>query len=71
MENSKAWYLSRTVWAVIVMAVAAMLNQFGFGTISEGDQQNLVAIILSVVQGVAAIVAIIGRAVASTKITLA
>ena len=69
--ESKAWYLSKTVWAVIVMAVAAMLNQFGFGTISEGDQQNLVAIILSVVQGVASIVAIIGRAVATTKITLA
>lgn len=68
MDNSKPIWQSKTVISVLVLIAATIMQQFGLGVISEGDQQNLTAVILSVVQGVAAIMAIVGRVMAKKTI---
>lgn len=68
MDNSKPIWQSKTVISVLVLIAATIMQQFGLGVISEGDQQNLTAVILSVVQGLAAIMAIVGRVMAKKTI---
>ena len=68
MDNSKPIWQSKTVISVLVLIVATIMQQFGLGVISEGDQQNLTAVILSVIQGLAAIMAIVGRVTAKKTI---
>ena len=68
MDNSKPIWQSKTVISVLVLIAATIMQQFGLGVISEGDQQNLTAVILSVVQGLAAIMAIVGRVTAKKTI---
>lgn len=68
MDNSKPIWQSKTVISVLVLIVATIMQQFGLGAISEGDQQNLTAVILSVIQGLAAIMAIVGRVTAKKTI---
>ena len=68
MDNSKPIRQSKTVISVLVLIAATIMQQFGLGEISEGDQQNLTAVILSVVQGLAAIMAIVGRVMAKKTI---
>lgn len=68
MDNSKPIWQSKTVISVLVLIAATIMQQFGLGEISEGDQQNLTAVILSVIQGLAAIMAIVGRVMAKKTI---
>jgi|DEB0MinimDraft_10_1074344.scaffolds.fasta_scaffold92869_2 hypothetical protein len=68
MDNSKPIWQSKTVISVLVLIAATIMQQFGLGVISEGDQQNLTAVILSVIQGLAAIMAIVGRVTAKKTI---
>lgn len=68
MDNSKPIWQSKTVISVLVLIAATIMQQFGLGEIGEGDQQNLTAVILSVVQGLAAIMAIVGRVMAKKTI---
>ena len=68
MDNAKPNWQSKTVISVLVLIAATIMQQFGLGVISEGDQQNLTAVILSVVQGLTAIMAIVGRVTAQTTI---
>lgn len=68
MDNSKPIWQSKTVISVLVLIAATIMQQFGLGVISEGDQQNLTAVVLSVIQGLAAIMAIVGRVTAKKTI---
>ena len=68
MDNSKPIWQSKTVISVLVLIAATIMQQYGLGVISEGDQQNLTAVILSVIQGLAAIMAIVGRVTAKKTI---
>ena len=68
MDNSKPIWQSKTVISVLVLIAATIMQQFGLGVISEGDQQNLTAVILYVIQGLAAIMAIVGRVTAKKTI---
>lgn len=70
MDNSKAWFLSKTVWGVAVMALAAILQQFGVGSVSAADQASLVELILQTAQVAGAVLAIFGRAVANQRLSI-
>jgi|DEB0MinimDraft_10_1074344.scaffolds.fasta_scaffold10724_6 uncharacterized membrane protein len=68
MENdSKAWWQSKTIWGGLVVVIAVIAQAFGY-TISEGQQADLVDIILSVVAAAGGVMAIAGRVMASKKL---
>ena len=66
MEIRKPWYLSRTIWA-IVMVGATTAGAFGI-SVEEGETQQIVDAILQTVAAVAGVAAIFGRLAATTRI---
>jgi len=67
MFEDKPWYLSRTVWAVLVMMATVLLSRFGY-VITPEIQEGIVAIALDSVAVVSGIVALWGRIVATKKL---
>lgn len=67
MEPLKPWYLSRTIWASLVVVAATLASALGF-TIENADIEALVEAILQTVAAVAAVAAIAGRMVARARI---
>lgn len=67
MENRKPWYLSRTIWASLVMVGATLAGAFGFA-VEDGDAEALADAILQAVAAVAGVAAIFGRLAATTRI---
>ena len=66
MDDTKNWYESRTVIAVLVMLAATALQQFGIEL--GGLEEDITSLILDAVGVLAGGVAIWGRIVAKTKI---
>ena len=60
MEQTKPWYLSKTVWGILIAFVGFIANQF-FGSVIPDVSSEIVEII-----GMA--IALIGRFKASSKI---
>lgn len=67
MELLKPWYLSRTIWASLIAVLASVLGLFGF-VVQEGDVNSLAEALTQAVAAIAALVAIIGRIGASSRI---
>lgn len=67
MENSKPWYLSRTIWASLVAVAAAGGGLFGL-PIDGGDTAALTDAALQIVAAVGAVAAIVGRVSAKHRI---
>ena len=67
MEIRKPWYLSRTIWAALVMVGATTAGAFGV-SVEEGETQAIVDAILQAVAAVAGVAAIFWRLAATTRI---
>lgn len=67
MELLKPWYLSRTIWASLIAVFASVLGLFGF-VVQEGDVNSLAEAMTQTIAAIAALVAIIGRISASSRI---
>lgn len=66
MDDTKNWYESRTVIAVLVMLAATALQQFGIEL--GGIEEDITSLILDAVGVLAGGLAIWGRIVAKMKI---
>lgn len=66
MDDTKTWYESRTVIAVLVMLAATALQQFGIEL--GGLEEDITSLMLDAVGVLAGGLAIWGRIVAKTKI---
>tara|TARA_E500000178_G_C16796972_1_gene650639 strand:- start:589 stop:795 length:207 start_codon:yes stop_codon:yes gene_type:complete len=66
MDDTKNWYESRTVIAVLVMLAATALQQFGIEL--GGLEEDITSLLLDAVGVLAGGMAIWGRIVAKTKI---
>lgn len=66
-QPTKPWYASRTIWAGLVGLVAGAGGFFGL-SITEAEQQELIATITTAAGGVAGLIAIVGRLLAETRI---
>ncbi|MEL6920584.1 MAG: hypothetical protein AAFO77_06100 [Pseudomonadota bacterium] len=67
MEQSKPWYLSKTIWGSLIAVIAALLSGVGLD-IDERSQAVLVDTILQGIAVVGSLFAIVGRLSASTLI---
>lgn len=67
MQTTKPWYLSRTIWASIVMIAATLGGAFGL-PIANADVGALTDALTQTVAALAGLVAIIGRLTAHTRI---
>ena len=67
MESSKAWYLSRTVWASLVTVAAAIGGLMGM-SIGATDQALMTEALLQIVTAVGGVIAVLGRLSATEKI---
>lgn len=67
MENSKPWYLSRTVWASLVTVAAAVGGLMGM-SIGASDQAMMSEALLQIVTAVGGIIAVFSRLSATDKI---
>jgi hypothetical protein len=67
MEQKKSWYTSRTIWASIVTFAALVAAAFGL-PVDDVEQQALVDALLQAAAAVGALVAIVGRLVARSRI---
>lgn len=66
--DSKAWYLSKTMWAGVVAMVLGIATLFGANL--ESEQENIVNLLMGAAQVIAGVVALIGRWTAKTSVTL-
>ena len=66
MDDTKNWYESRTVIAVLVMLAATALQQFGIEL--GGLEEDITSLLLDAVGVLAGGLALWGRIVAKTKI---
>lgn len=67
MTVSKPWYHSRTIWASIVTLAALLAAALGI-PVEDGEQQALVDALLQAAAALGALVAIVGRLVARSRI---
>ncbi|MCT7376057.1 hypothetical protein [Chelativorans salis] len=67
MNETKPWYLSRTIWASVVTVVAGMGGLLGL-PVEEVDNQALVETLLQAVTAISGLLAIFGRLAADRRI---
>lgn len=67
MDDTKPWYLSRTIWASLVTVVTAAAGLIGV-PVAGIDNQALTDAILQAVSAISGLVAIFGRLSATDKI---
>ncbi len=67
MEQSKPWYRSRTIWASIVTVASLIGAALGL-PVDDAEQQTLVDALLQAAAATGALVAIVGRLAARSKI---
>ena len=67
MEDTKKWYMSKSVWGGMIAVAAAVAGAFGF-TIGADEQSILAESAVAVAGIVGAVVAVVGRVKASKKI---
>ncbi|TVM35615.1 hypothetical protein [Oceanidesulfovibrio marinus] len=68
MDESKKWWASKTVWAGVVTIIASILGLLGFD-FGADLQAQVVDKLPAIVTGVAGLVTIAGRIVATKKTT--
>ncbi len=71
--QTKPWYLSKTVIAVIIGIAASLLAYItknpAIGAGIEAESGNITSMIMQIIAVVSGVVALIGRLVASAKLT--
>lgn len=67
MDDTKPWYLSRTIWASLVTILTAAAGLVG-APVAGIDNQALTDTILQAVSAISGLVAIFGRLSATDKI---
>ncbi|TCD14594.1 hypothetical protein E0D97_08530 [Oricola cellulosilytica] len=67
MNDQKPWYLSKTIWGALVSVSATVAMMAGM-PVDAGSQAVLTESILQTISAVAAIVAIVGRVGANSRI---
>lgn len=67
MQDSKPWYLSKTVWASLVTVALALAGMAGLSG-GEGEEAALTEALLQGATAVAGLVAILGRLAARSRI---
>lgn len=68
MTDTKAWYLSKTVWGALV-AVAASIAGLAGVHVDAAQQTTLVDAVFQVASAAGGIIALFGRIAASTKLS--
>lgn len=69
MNDTKVWYLSKTVWGSVVAGIALVAQLTLGSTISQPDQQALVNDLLGFGQGIGILMALYGRVTAKHILT--
>ncbi|WP_163269002.1 hypothetical protein [Chelativorans alearense] len=67
MNETKPWYLSRTIWASVVTVVAGTGGLLGM-PVEEVDNQALVETLLQAITAISGLLAIFGRLAADRRI---
>lgn len=67
MDETKAWWQSRTVWAGLVALFAGVAGMVGY-VIDSDMQESIVALATGIVSGIGGLLAIYGRIKASKQI---
>ena len=67
MNDTKPWYLSRTVWASIVTIVIACCGLSGT-PLDSFDDASFIDALLQLATGIAGVVALFGRLLAQSRI---
>lgn len=67
MTHVKPWYASRTIWASIVAVLASAAGLAGI-EVAQGDAAMLTEGIMNLIAAAGAIIAVIGRIAARSRI---
>ncbi|MAY60931.1 MAG: hypothetical protein CML29_01855 [Rhizobiales bacterium] len=67
MNETKAWYQSKSVWGSII-TIASMVATVAGSPIAPADQQSLITLTTTAAGSVGAIIALVGRLVAKNRI---
>lgn len=67
MDETKPWYLSRTIWASVVTVVTAVAGVLGV-PVAQVDNQALIDTLLQGIAAISGLIAIFGRVKASSRI---
>lgn len=69
MEETKPWYLSKTVIASVLVVIFGILGAFGLSSAAlEGEKDSIVEVVLQLAGAIAGGVAIYGRLTAKARI---
>ncbi len=67
MNETKAWYQSKTIIASLVTILAALVGLFGY-TVDLDTQNQIVEVVVTVVAGISGVITIYGRIRATKQI---
>ena len=67
MDETKSWYMSKSVWGGLVAVAAAGLAAFGY-TVGADEQSALTDIVVAVAGGIGGLIAIVGRVKATKQV---
>lgn len=67
MDEIKPWYLSRTIWASLLVIVSVVAAATGI-PLEQGDTDAVAEAILQAITAIAGVVAIVGRLFARARI---
>jgi hypothetical protein len=67
MNEFKGFFQSKTVWGGLIMLAASALNHYHY-SISPEDQQTLTQLFVNLAADVGAVLAIVGRILATKQI---
>lgn len=67
MDETKPWYMSKTVWGGLIAVAAGAAGAFGY-TIAPDDQAQIVDAVVAVATVVGGLLAVFGRVKASKAV---
>lgn len=67
MDETKSWYMSKTVWGGLIAVAAGAAGAFGY-TIAPDDQAQIVDAVVVVATVVGGLLAVFGRVKASKAV---
>jgi predicted outer membrane lipoprotein len=66
--DAKPWYLSKGIWGSLIAVAFGILAAFGIKG-AEGEQENVLELVMQIIAVIGGVVAFLGRIKANTKIT--
>lgn len=67
MDETKSWYMSKTVWGGLIAVAAGAAGAFGY-TIAPDDQAQIVDAVVAVATVAGGLLAVFGRVKASKAV---